>query len=127
MFTLSETKLNRVLRSTTTTVQDMGLHWNPKKRNVIHVRRGKQAEDVADLRLDETALVENLTTGSYYSCGKDVLAKALTNLDEPSVRRQPCQGNKPICPSRLGVPYVDPTLATGRVARHRQRDKEADQ
>ena len=67
MFTLSETKLNRVLRSTTTAVQDMGLHWNPKKRNVIHVRRGKQAEDVADLRLDETALVENLTTGSYYT------------------------------------------------------------
>lgn len=47
-------------------MQDVGLHWNPKKCNVIHVRRGKQAEDAADLKLDEATLVENLKTGFDY-------------------------------------------------------------
>ena len=47
-------------------MQDIGLQWNPKKRNVIHVRRGKQVEDAADLKLDEATLVKNLEAGSSY-------------------------------------------------------------
>ena len=35
--------------------------WNPKECRVIQVR--KQVEDAADLKLGETALVENLKTG----------------------------------------------------------------
>ena len=45
-------------------MQDIGLQWNPKKCNVIHVRRGKQVEDAADLKLDEATLVKNLEAGS---------------------------------------------------------------
>ena len=37
--------------------------WNPKECSVIQVRKGKQVEDAADLKLGETALVENLKTG----------------------------------------------------------------
>ena len=47
-------------------MQDMGLHWNPKKCNDIHIRRGKQVENAEDLKLDETALVEKLNNGSNY-------------------------------------------------------------
>ena len=44
-------------------MQDIGLLWNPKECSVIQVRKGKQVEDAADLKLGETALVENLKTG----------------------------------------------------------------
>ena len=44
----------------------MGLQWNPKKCTVIHVRKGKQAKDAADLKLEETALVENFKTEAKY-------------------------------------------------------------
>ena len=36
--------------------------WNPKECSVIQVSKGKQ--DAADLKLGETALVENLKTGA---------------------------------------------------------------
>ena len=64
VFAASEAKLNTVLRATSTAMQDIGLQWNPKKCNVIHVRRGKQVEDAADLKLDEATLVKNLEAGS---------------------------------------------------------------
>ena len=44
-------------------MQDIGLLWNPKECSVIQVRKGKQVEDAADLKLGKTALVENLKTG----------------------------------------------------------------
>lgn len=66
VFAASETKLNQVLRSTCTAMQDMGLHWNPKKCTVIHVRRGKQVEDAKDVKLNETTVVKNLESGSNY-------------------------------------------------------------
>ena len=45
-------------------MQDTGLLWNPKVCSVIQVRKGKQVEDAADLKLGKTALVENLKTGA---------------------------------------------------------------
>ena len=45
-------------------MQDIGLQWNPKKCNVIHVRRGKQVEDAADLKFDKETLVKNPEAGS---------------------------------------------------------------
>ena len=45
---------------------DIGLQWSHKKCNVIQVRRGKQVEDAADLKLDEATLVKNLGAGSSY-------------------------------------------------------------
>ena len=121
-------------------LQDMSwkLKCNPTECNVIHVRKGKQVEHAANLglKLDETTLVEKLKTEtkykflglresvmedekiSTYSCSKDVLAKALNNLDKPSVRRQPCQGNKPVRLPCVNIPHVDPTMAIGRAGKH---------
>ena len=45
-------------------MQDIALLWNPKECSVIQVRKGKQVEDAADLKLGETALVKNLKTGA---------------------------------------------------------------
>ena len=66
VFAASEAKLNTVLRAASTAMQDIGLQWNPKKCNVIHVRRGKQVEYAADFKLDEATLVKNLEAGSSY-------------------------------------------------------------
>ena len=57
VFAASEARLNTVLRATSTAMQDIGLQWNSKKCYVIHVRRGTQVEDAADLRLDEATPV----------------------------------------------------------------------
>ena len=47
-------------------MQDIGLQWNTKKCNVIHVRRGKKVEDAADFKFDEATLVKNLEAGFSY-------------------------------------------------------------
>ena len=66
VFAASESKLNTVLRATSDAMLDIGLHWNPKKCSVIHIRKGKQIENAADLKLDESTLVQSLKTGSSY-------------------------------------------------------------
>ena len=116
--------LNRVLRTTSVAMQDMGLQWNPKKCTVIHVRKGRLAKDAADLKLEETALVENFKTEAKCKgvresvmqdeklgvtvAAKAVFARALNNLNKPSVRLQPRQGNTPVHVACLEVPDVDP-------------------
>ena len=102
VFAASESKLNTVLRATSDAMQDIGLHWNPKKCSVIHIRKGKQIENAADLKLDESTPVQSLKTGSSYkflgvsegdlarreasncSCSKGILTEALSDLDKPS-------------------------------------------
>ena len=100
------------------------MQWNPKKCTVIHVRKGKLAKDAADLKLEETALVENFKTEAKCKgvresvmqdeklgvtvAAKAVIARALNNLNKPSVRLQPRQGNKPVHVACLEVPDVDP-------------------
>ena len=66
VFAASECKLKVVSRSTCSTMEDKGLHWNSKKCNVIHVRRGKQVQNVKDLKLDETTVVKNFESGFTY-------------------------------------------------------------
>ena len=68
VFAASESKLNTVLRATSDAMLDIGLHWNPKKCSVIHIRKGKQIENAANLKckLDESTPVQSLKTGSSY-------------------------------------------------------------
>ena len=47
-------------------LQDMGQKWNPNECKVINVRKGKQVEHAANLKLDETTLVEKLKSGTKY-------------------------------------------------------------
>ena len=74
-------------------LQDMGQKCNLNERRVIYVRKGKQVEHAANLKLDETTLVEKLKTEtkynflglresvmedvkiSTYSCSKDYLQR----------------------------------------------------
>ena len=62
----SEAKLNRVLRSASSAMHDMGLHWNPKKCNVLHVRRGNHMQDAVGMKLDQSSVVESLKPGTSY-------------------------------------------------------------
>ena len=63
VFAASECRLNRFLRSICNAMQGMGLHWNSKKCNVIHVRSSKQVQNAKDLRADETTVSKNLESG----------------------------------------------------------------
>ena len=40
VFAASQAKLNTVLKMTKEAMEDIGLQWNPKKCNVLNVRRG---------------------------------------------------------------------------------------
>ena len=68
VFAASEAKLNRVLKSTSAAMEDIGLTWNPKKCNVIHVRKGAQVHDKAGVRLGQEGVVESLDASSSYKC-----------------------------------------------------------
>ena len=59
-------KLNRVLGSAKNAMQDMGLHWNPKNCNVLHVKRGTQMQDAVGTKLDQSSVVESLKPGTSY-------------------------------------------------------------
>ena len=40
IFASSKSKLNRVMESTKSAMENVGLQWNPKKCAVVHVQRG---------------------------------------------------------------------------------------
>ena len=44
VFAESEVKLYRVLKLTKSAMEDIGLQWNPKKCNVVYVKKGVQAQ-----------------------------------------------------------------------------------
>ena len=42
------------------------VNWNPKKCNVIHVKRRSQVHDAADIKLDQTTVVKSLKAEPIY-------------------------------------------------------------
>ena len=58
----SESKLNRVMESTNSAIEDVGLQWNPKKCAVAHVQRGvhTHTNDALGLRINESIYISNL-------------------------------------------------------------------
>ena len=62
----SQTKLNTVLGSTCAAMNDIGLQWNSKKCNAIHVKRSVPVNDAAGLKLDQTSMVQSIKEGSSY-------------------------------------------------------------
>ena len=67
IFASSESKLNRVMESTKSTMEDVGLQWNPKKCAVVHVQRGvhTHTHDALGLRV-ESICISNLEEGEQY-------------------------------------------------------------
>ncbi|XP_068697706.1 uncharacterized protein [Montipora foliosa] len=47
-------------------MNDIGLQWNPKKCNTIHVKRGVLVHDAAGLKLDQTSVVQSIKEGSSH-------------------------------------------------------------
>ena len=66
IFAASESKLNRVMNMVKTTMEDVGLAWNPKKCAVVHVRRGVHVSGNSGMILDETARIPSLEDGKQY-------------------------------------------------------------
>ena len=66
VFSTSQTKFNTVLRSTCAAMNDIGLQWNSKECNTIHVKGGVLENDAAGLKLDQTSVVQSVKEGSSY-------------------------------------------------------------
>ena len=58
VFASSEAKLNRVLKSTSAAMEDIGL--------TLNVRKGAQVHDAAGVRLGQEGVVESLDASSSY-------------------------------------------------------------
>ena len=48
-FASSDSKLNHVMASTKSAIEDVGLQWNPKKCVIVHVQRGVQVQQLIKL------------------------------------------------------------------------------
>ena len=68
IFASSESQLNRVMESTNSAMEDVGLEWNPKKCAVGHVQRGvhTHTHDALGLRVDQSICISNLEEGEQY-------------------------------------------------------------
>ena len=68
IFASSESKLNRVMESTKSAMEDVRLQWNPKKCAVVHVQRRVQTHnhDASGLTVDENICISDLEEGNPY-------------------------------------------------------------
>ena len=68
VFASSQAKLNRVLKMTEEAMGDIGLLWNPKKCNVLHVRRGVIDKTSQGFKAGQTA-IDSLKDKQYCFLG----------------------------------------------------------
>ena len=68
IFASSENKLNHVMESTKSAMEDVGQQWNPKKCVVARVQRGvhTHTDDALRLRVDESICIFKLQGGDQY-------------------------------------------------------------
>ena len=59
-------KLNTVMKSARSAMQDIGLDWNPKKCSIVHIKRGVKVEDAESLAFDEASVIKCLEEGAQY-------------------------------------------------------------
>ena len=71
IFASLDSKLNRVMASTKSAMEDVGLQWNPQKYAIVHVHRGVQihTHDASGRRTDDNIFVSDLaiSTSSWVS------------------------------------------------------------
>ena len=113
-------------------MQDMGLHWNSKKCNVLHVKRGTQVQDAVGTKLDQSLVVESLKPGTSYKflgvqetvtqderlaleCAAKVYLRRLSVIWSSPLCQQPVRN------ASANLSDVDSTLANHRTAGYRQR------
>ena len=77
IFAASESKLNGVLTSMKTAMEDIGLQWNLKKCSVVHMKRGVQVCDESNLKLSETMVIMSIKYKSIQvpGCPRELVAR----------------------------------------------------
>ena len=129
IFAASESKLNWVMNMVKTTMEDVGLAWNPTKCAVVHVSRGVHVSGNSGMILDETARIPSLEDGKQYKflgvlenvmqedklvlecAAKEYLQRIICHLDKSFVRPQSCNRFKPVCLAGAWLSHVDATVA----------------
>ena len=62
---MSQAKLDRVLKMTKEAMEDIGLQWNPKRCNVLNVRRGVPVDVPEGFKSGET-VIDSLKEDTTY-------------------------------------------------------------
>ena len=66
IFAASKSRLSCVIKSVKAVMEDVGLQWNPKKRAVVHFKRGTHVADSAGLKVDGNAEISSLEDRLQY-------------------------------------------------------------
>lgn len=74
VFEVREEKLNRVLRVSKEAMKDVGLEWNERKYNVVHITKGTEAQDAPGFKAGEEKRREEILKGKQMS----VISSSLT-------------------------------------------------
>ena len=89
-------------------MNDIGLQWNSKKCNTIHVKRGVLVNDAAGLKLDQTSVVQRVKKGpSYKFLGVCETLKQDEKFAHVSAAK--------VCLQRLSIIYSSPLSDFNRV------------
>ena len=60
VYAQSESKLSCVLKNTNSCMNDIDLQLNPKKCNVIHVKRDEMKQEIPGMKVSDTVVVQPL-------------------------------------------------------------------
>ena len=60
VYAQSESKLSCILKNANSCMNDIGLQLNPKKCNVIHVKRGEMKQESLGIRVSGTVVTQPL-------------------------------------------------------------------
>lgn len=66
VYAQSESKLSCVLKDNNSSMNDIGLQLNPKKCNVIHMKRDEMKHEIPGIKVSDTVVVQPLEEDSQY-------------------------------------------------------------
>ena len=129
----SQAKLDRVLKMTKEVMQDISWQWNPKKCNVLNVRKGVPVDVPEGFKSGEmvTNSLKEDTISGFLRAPEQLLQEekvALQCTVKTYLQRLSViwllllsDTNRVQAPNQLAMPvlpYVVPTLVSDRLARH---------
>ena len=113
VYAQSESKLSCVLKNTNSCMNDIGLQLNPKKCNVIHMKRGEIKQGMPGIKVSNTVVVQPLEEDPQYK-----FLGILENVRQEEKRTLECAEKTYL--QRLSVIWSSPLSDANRVAASNQ-------
>ena len=113
VYAQSESKLSCVLKNTNSCMNDIGLQLNPKKCDVIHMKRGEIKQGMPGIKVSDTVVVQPLKEDPQYK-----FLGILENVRQEEKRTLECAEKTYL--QRLSVIWSSPLSDANRVAASNQ-------